>query len=255
MPDDIPQGRPLEGIIAHGINNKLGPVVAYPDFILMDIEAMRGRLPDDVYSDLLSRIKPSLEAITEAGEAIRDLTALLSGSYKIKEQGVVPVEASKLGAEEITYKVVYVDDDPNMRTLVSSILSNDTNILPPMKGTFGHGVRKVRYDLQVYSSVADFLREVHTINHIDILVTDRLMPEQDQDGIDLLNRITQPDDRRRISPQYANIHNVVMLTGSISPEEAIRISQTYGITVLTKPFKSLVLEAQLYQAINPQQNP
>ena len=43
-----------------------------------------------------------------------------------------------------------------------------------------------------------------------------------------------------------------MLTGGVTSEEAEHVIRTYGATVLTKPFKLLALEQQIYRIINSQ---
>ena len=239
------QEKSLERRIAHDVNNKLIPILGYSEDLSTD-PRLKEYLPPDVYASLVA----DLQAINQAGKIILGLTAMLSGFYRAKEQGAEPVEASKLGEDKAEYRIVHIDDDPKIRIAVYNTLKEGSNILPQEAGVFGHDGRRVRYEIISYGNVTQALREIPTLESIDLLLTDREMSEVS--GYDILNAINQLDNRKVRRPEFQKVRNVAMLTGGITEQEATDVMQTYNIPVLTKPFRPLNLEQQIYRIINPQ---
>ena len=229
--------------IAHDANNKIGIIYGKAQ-LLEKNELYRTQLSPAEYTAFIKQLK----TIETATLKITDLFQSLGGFYKAKEQGVGVVDASTLGKEETVYRIVHVDDSELERMLMRDSLKRSSNVVNPYThGVFGHDGKKVRYEVHSYSSVDEALREIPSLEPIHLLITDREMPERD--GYNLLDTISLPNEKRTRKPEYQRFRNIAMLTGGITEEEAARVSQTYGATVLTKPVKPLVLEQQIYKII------
>ena len=236
----------LERRLIHDISNGLASVMGFSQLLLTD--AAYGGLLGKEYGGF----KEHLELINSSTTKMVAQLNNLGGFYRVQEQKVEPVPASTLGNEAITYLIVHIDDQKESRDAVYRALSSSSNIIPLEGGVFGHEGRKVRYTVVSYSTVKEALKILNIGKEdpakIDLLITDREMPEQD--GYALLNLLNQPKKQRQRRSKYANVGNIAMLTGGITEQDAIRTRETYGIPVFTKPFQPLQLEQQVYNAIN-----
>lgn len=240
---EIPIDRSLERRLIHDANNKLTPPVGYSDLILID-KQYAGLLGLE-YEDFRSKVI----AIQAAANKTVELLIQLGGFYRAQEQGIELVEASTLSPEETIYSIVHIDDDEKVTEDVIKALYENSNVLPSSLGIFGRDGKRVRYRLHSYESVEKALRKIPSLGTIDLLVTDREMPGLD--GYALLEDLSKQSDKRSRKPGFKDVKHIAMLTGGITQEEAERAQQTYGITILTKPFQPLQLEQQIYRIINP----
>jgi len=235
----------LERRLIHDANNKLGPPVGFSQLILMDEQYLELLGPENYET-----LKSSLTIIGTAAQKTAELLQQLGRFYRAEEQRVELVEASTLSPEVTTYTIIHIDDEEGILLNVSDTLKESTNLIPPSRGHFGHDGKRVKYEFISYGSVEEALSALPELGDIDLLITDRQMPGLD--GYDLLNRISDPSDRRYRRPEFDNVRNIAMLTGGIETIEAETVQETYGATVLTKPFERLQLEQQVYSIINPQ---
>ena len=240
--------RALERKLVHDINNGLGSVMGFSELLLMD--GKYGGLLGEKYG----AFKGNLELINSGTKKLVAKLRELSGVYSTQEQKIKPVPASTLDSKvkAITYFIVHIDDQKESMDAVYNALSFSSNIIPPEAGVFGHEGRRVNYIVASYSSVKEALEILDAGKKdqavIDLLITDREMPEQD--GYSLLNALNSPKNSKQRKPEYANVKNIAMLTGGITKQDAKRTGKTYGIPVFTKPIQPLQLEQQVYNAIN-----
>ena len=234
-----------ERALIHDIYNSLGPLVGFSELLLTD-KAYEGLL-----GNRYGTFKEHLAKIFSGAWGIVAQLGSLSGFYGAKEQKVEPVEASELSGVATTYFIVHIDDEEQSRDAVHAALKFSSNVIPPEEGVFGHRGRRVQYVVASYKGVEEVLAILDVGKTdpagLDLLITDREMPEQD--GYALLNALGDPKTPKQRRPEYANIRNIAMLTGGITAEEAAAISNTYGIKVLTKPFQPLQLEQAIYEII------
>ena len=240
--------KPLEMIIADDVSNKLAIAFGRAQVIL-DNDNYQKQLDSETYAHLTGGMAIINTALTDAAQLMKKLNA----AYKLREQGLEPVEASELGTEKTKYYIVHVDDEHIIRELVYTSLMNLSNTIPQIPGTFGHNNQSISYKLVSYPSVEEALKGILTLGDTELLITDREMPNQT--GLDLLDALSQLDNKQLRKPEYLHIKNTAMLTGGISKEEADRITKTYGTSILRKPFKIFELEQQIYDIINQKQTP
>lgn len=234
----------LGRMIAHDVNGKLAVILGRAQLMLTD-DKYRDSLPRGVHEHLIR----SLKSVEQSATDIQNLMRILSGGYEDTKAGVEFAKSSKLGLDEVVYKIVHIDDDPAIRLSFIQALTTQSNIIPPSSGVFGHDGKKVKYEVSSYPSVEEVLRELPGMQQVDILVTDREMPERD--GYGLLDTLNQVSNKKTRRPEYQHVKNIAMLTGGVTKEEAEKAIETYLIAILTKPFKPLVLENQIYRTINP----
>lgn len=237
----------MGGIIVHRMNNKLTVPLGQTEVLLRNLTS-----PDsspylkDHYENLHSQITAINTLVYSASQFLGDLARL----YKAKEEDVELVNASGLDKEVVTYRVVHVDDEQNIRDGVGAALSLDSNLVPKSDGIFGHDGKRVKYDVKKFESAQAALEYLHAQGEaIDILLTDREMPGLS--GIDLLNILTDQNDKKARVSAFAHVRNVAMLTAGLSIDEAGALKTTYGIEIMSKPFRSLSLEKQIYGIVRP----
>lgn len=233
----------LERTLIHDALNNLMAPVAFSDLILIDEQY--AELLGSEYEDFRNKVIAIQTAANETGK----LFTQLGGFYRAQEQGVKLVDESTLGPEEIKYRIFHVDDEEDTRYRLMEAILEGSNLSNPRYGTFGHDGKGVRYELYSYGSVEEALRAIPELKEIDLLITDREMPERN--GYSLLDALNEQSDKHSRRPEFNDVRHIAMLTGGITQEEAEQAQRTYGITILTKPFKPLQLEQQIYRIINP----
>jgi len=236
--------------VLHDVNNKLTTVIGYLDLVLGDPK-YQSTLSAGDYQDFQSTLTTAYEAAQSIAASVRSL----QGYHQARDAGVQFVDTSSLGIERVVYNIVHVDDEPTIRNLFKVALEERSNIVegqlgtnPELKGTFGHDGKRVGYRVHSYESVGQALANMPQ-ESIDLLATDKDMP--DRNGFNLLDSMSQPTDKSSRLPEFANIRNIVMITGGLSPEEIGELSRTYGMTILKKPFDVGALEPHIYRSINP----
>ncbi|MBI2649803.1 response regulator [Candidatus Woesearchaeota archaeon] len=246
MTENKANDKSLERRLVHEANNVLAVVIGRT-YLLLNNPALSGMPPE-----LYEKLRCGLTTIESSAQRLTEILATLGSFYRGVEVGVEFEEALKLGSDETTYRIAHVDDEDNTRIEFLNALTVYSNLIPSSAGVFGHRGKRVKYDVKSFGSVDEALREIPSLGTINLLVTDREMPELD--GYHLLDTLNQSSNKRVRKPEYGNIKSIAMLTAGITQQEAERTIETYGIPILSKPFKPLVLEKQIYKAINPSQS-
>jgi len=203
------------------------------------------------YHELPPDIKDRLATMDAAGQNTVGLLQQLSRLYRAKEQGVELVELNLSELEEVVtpiYNVVHVDGEAEILESLSNALSKGSNLIPSQPGYFSHNGEIVLYKVHSYQSIEEALREIPEFERIHLLMTGLTLGLNGYDLLDELNKPVNKESRRK---KYDNVQNIAMLTVGITQEDAERVQQTYGATVLTTPFRPLALEKQIFYIVNP----
>ncbi|MBI3026530.1 hypothetical protein HYY70_00300 [Candidatus Woesearchaeota archaeon] len=232
--------------VAHDANNSLAVILGRAQLL-----SRNGDYNSQLSPETYAHFTVTLTAIENAVQALREPLQILGGFYKIAEQDVEVAEASKLGLEEIVYRIVHVDDNELTRELVKDTLKKGSNVVDAViPGVFGHDGKRIRYEIYSYGSVLEALNEIPKLAEIDLVITDREMPMHT--GVQFLYAISQLPNTRVRMPDYEKVRRIAMLTSGISQEEADFVANTYGATIIDKSIKPLALEQQIYRIINSQ---
>jgi CheY-like chemotaxis protein len=122
------------------------------------------------------------------------------------------------------YRVLIVDDDPDLRPAIAGLL------------------RKRGIDSVEAGTLAEGWTSLHAPEELDAVVLDRHLP--DGDGLDLLRRVKEDAHLSHLP--------VVLQTGADHPEEVLQGLQAGAYYYLIKPFREDMLHAVIATALQDQ---
>lgn len=123
----------------------------------------------------------------------------------------------------MSYRILYVDDEPDMREIAVLSLKRDPDF----------DVRPCASGLEALQVAAEW--------QPDLILLDVVMPDMDGPGT---------LDRLRAAPALAHIP-VVFITARSQPQEATRLRSLGAAGVLAKPFNPLTLAAAIRPFLVP----